>query len=109
MSMATQFTGANFDKEVLEASKEKPVLVDFFAAWCGPCKALGPIIDQVAEEIGDKAIVGKVDTETENEIAGKYGVMSIPNILIFRDGKVVDNMVGLQPKETLLDALKKNM
>ena len=106
--MSKQFKDQNFEKEVLEASKEKPVLVDFFASWCGPCKLQGPIIDEVAEAIGDKASVGKMNTEEEPETSQKYGVMSIPNILIFRNGEIVENLVGLQNKEELISKLENN-
>ena len=105
--MAIQFTNDNFQKEAIEASKEKPVLIDFFASWCGPCKMQGPIIDEVAEEMGEKAVVGKLDTEKENVIAEKYGVMSIPNLILFKGGKKVENMVGLQNKEYLIDIINK--
>ncbi len=104
--MSVEFNGENFQKEVLEASKEKPVLVDFFAQWCGPCKIQGPIVNELAEDVKDKAIVGKLDIEKANDIAGEYGVMSIPTILIFKDGKVKETMVGLREKGTLIETLK---
>ena len=81
-----EFTNENFEKEAIEASKEKPVLVDFFASWCGPCKMQGPIVDELESEIADKAVVGKLNTETAQDIAGKYGVMSIPTLIVFRNG-----------------------
>jgi thioredoxin 1 len=107
--MTMHFTDENFEQEVIGVSKEKPVLVDFFALWCGPCKLQGPIIDEVAEEIGDKAIVGKLNTEEAANTAAQYEVMSIPTLLIFKDGKVVENFIGLQSKEGLIDALKKHI
>lgn len=105
--MSKQFTDANFNTEVLEASKQKPVLVDFFAPWCGPCKVQGPIVDALADEIGDKAVVGKVNTEEAQQTAMNFGIMSIPTLMIFKDGEVKETMVGLQSKEGLMDLLKK--
>ncbi len=107
--MAFQFTDENFAKEALEASKEKPVLVDFFASWCGPCKMQGPVVDELAEAMGDKAVIGKLDTEAAQQTAGQYGVMSIPTLLIFRNEKVVEQMVGLQSKEALEEMLAKHV
>jgi len=107
--MAFQFTDENFAKEALEASKEKPVLVDFFASWCGPCKMQGPVVDELAETMGDKAIVGKLDTEAGPQTAQQYGVMSIPTLLIFRNEKVVEQMVGLQSKDALKEMLNKHI
>ena len=104
--MAKQFTDDNFQTEVIEASKEKPVLVDFYASWCGPCKMQGPIVEELAGEIGDTAIVGKLDTEASQKTASSFGVMSIPTLIIFRDGKPANTLVGLQPKESLAEALK---
>ncbi|MFH0892204.1 thioredoxin [Candidatus Falkowbacteria bacterium RIFOXYB2_FULL_47_14] len=103
--MSKQFTDANFLAEVIEASKTKPVLVDFFAAWCGPCKMQGPVIEEVSTAIGDKAIVGKVDTEAAPEVSSRYGIMSIPTLKIFKGGDEVETFVGLQSKEALLEAL----
>ena len=105
--MAKHFTDDNFQEEVIEASKQKPVLVDFFAAWCGPCKMQAPVIEALAEEIGEKAAVGKLDTEEARQTAGKYGVMSIPTLLIFKDGEVKETMVGLQAKDALAEILEK--
>ncbi|MCK5080801.1 MAG: thioredoxin [Candidatus Moranbacteria bacterium] len=105
--MSMEFNSENFKKEVVEASKEKPVLVDFFAEWCGPCKMQGPIVDELAKEIGDKAIIGKLNIESTEDVAGEYGVMSIPTMLVFKDGEVKETMTGLREKGALEEILKK--
>ncbi|MCD4693888.1 thioredoxin [bacterium] len=105
--MTKQFNDQNFDKDVVEASKEKPVLVDFFAEWCGPCKMQGPIIDSLSEEIGDKAIIGKLDVEEAQQIASKYEVMSIPTLLLFKDGEIKEKIVGMRDKDSLKEILEK--
>lgn len=102
--MAIEFNDASFEKEVLQS--EKPVLVDFWAPWCGPCQMMGPVIDEVSKEIGDVAKVGKLNVDENQESAQKYGVMSIPTIIIFKGGKNVKQIVGAQSKETLLEELK---
>lgn len=106
--MAKQFTDDNFKEEVIEASKSQPVLVDFFAPWCGPCKIMAPVIDQIAEEVKDKAIVGKLNTEEAQKVAQEYGIMSIPTLILFKDGEAKETVVGLQQKETLIDLINKN-
>jgi len=98
-------TDANFDSEVLKSPK--PVLVDFFASWCGPCKMQAPIIEEVAKDLGDKAKVGKIDVDANPETAGKFEVMSIPTIVIFNGGQEVNRVVGLQTKEALIAAINK--
>ncbi len=107
--MTKHFDDANFQAEVIEASKTKPVLVDFFASWCGPCKMQAPVIDEVAELMGDTAVVGKCDTEAAGKSAGEYGVMSIPTLIIFKDGEAKETLVGMQPKDGLVETLKKYM
>jgi len=107
--MEKKFNDDNFQSEVIEASKAKPVLVDFFATWCGPCKLQSPIINEVAEIIGEKAIVGKLNTEEGIETASKYGVMSIPTIILFKDGQPKETLVGLQSKDFLLEVIEKNL
>lgn len=107
LNMSKQFTDQNFNSEVLEASKQKPVLVDFFAPWCGPCKIQGPIVDELAGEIGDKAVVGKLNTEEAQQTAMNFGIMSIPTLMIFKNGEVKETMVGLQSKEGLRALLEK--
>lgn len=97
------FTDANFEAEVLQASG--PVLVDFYADWCGPCKMQGPIVHEVAESMGDKAKVGKLNVDESQESAQKFSVMSIPTLIIFKDGKVVETMVGVQTKDSLINKL----
>lgn len=109
INMAKQFTDDNFQTEVLEASKDKPVLVDFFAEWCGPCKMQGPVVDELAREMEDKAVVGKLDTQSNQKTAGEYGVMSIPTLIVFRNGEAVETLVGMQPKENLIKVLEQNM
>ena len=98
------FTDQNFDKEVLKA--KKPVLVDFWAPWCGPCQITGPIIEAIAQEVGDKAIVGKLNVDENPITAQKYGIMSIPSLIIFKGGIIVDQAVGVQPKEILKQKLE---
>ena len=97
-------TEAEFDDVVL--GSELPVLVDFWAPWCNPCKMLGPVIDEIADEVDGKALVCKVNIDEEQNLAQEYRVMSIPTLLYFKDGKVVNQMVGVRPKEELLDALE---
>jgi thioredoxin 1 len=105
--MTNHFDDNNFQQEVIDASKNKPVLVDFYAEWCGPCKLQGPIIDEIAEKLGEKAIVGKVNTEEAANIAEKFNVMSIPTIMIFKDGQAVETLVGLNSRESLMSVLDK--
>ena len=89
-------TKENFKQEVLEA--DKPVLVDFWATWCGPCQMLGPIIAQIAEEQEGKIVVGKVNVDEQQELAVKFNVMSIPTLLVFKNGEVVNQGIGLMDK-----------
>jgi thioredoxin 1 len=101
--MEQVLTDANFETEVLRSAQ--PVLVDFWAPWCGPCRILGPIVEEVAGEVKD-AKVGKLNVDENPATASKYGVMSIPTIKIFKGGQVVKEMVGVQSKETLLAEIK---
>lgn len=101
--MALAITDATFDEVVLQS--DKPVVVDFWAAWCGPCRMVGPVIDEVAAEYEGKAVVGKVDVDANQEFAAKYGVRNIPTVLIFQNGEVVGRQVGVAPKDTYTKAI----
>lgn len=101
--MALEITDATFDEVVLKS--DKPVLVDFWAAWCGPCRMVGPIIDQISEEYEGKAIVGKLDVDANQEFAAKYGVRNIPTVLVFQNGELVGRQVGVSPKNAYTDAI----
>jgi len=92
-------TSQNFEEEVLKS--EKPVLVDFWATWCGPCKMLAPVISEIAEEYEDKIKVGKVNIDDEKELAVKYQITSIPTLMLFKNGEVMNMSVGFQPKSEL--------
>lgn len=100
-------TGADFDEKVLRS--DVPVLVDFWAEWCGPCKAIGPSIEQLAAEYEGKAKVVKLDVDAAPDVAGRYGVMSIPALLVFKGGKVVDQMVGAAPKATIAQLIDRSL
>ena len=101
--MALQLPDASFEEVVLKS--DKPVLVDFWATWCGPCRMLGPVIEELATEYEGKVVVGKVDVDNNQEFAGKYGVRNIPTVLVFKDGEVVGRQVGVAPKKSYKDAL----
>lgn len=107
--MEREFTKDNFSAEVLEASKDKPVLVDFFATWCGPCQVQGPIVEDLAKDLGDKAVIGKLDSDQAMDIARSYGVMSIPTLIVFRNGEPAERFVGVQDKEILAEAISKHL
>jgi thioredoxin 1 len=98
-----EFTDANFEQEVLKS--DVPVLVDFWAVWCGPCKMIAPFVEELAGEYEGKAKVGKVDVDNNPDISVKYGIRSIPTLLIFRDGKIVDQIIGAVPKQALAQKL----
>ena len=104
MSKALKFTDDSFENDVLKA--DKPVLVDFWAEWCGPCKMVGPIVEELAGEFEGKAKVGKVDVDSNPEVSTKYGIRSIPSLLIFKNGEVVDQIIGAVPKSRLKKQLE---
>jgi len=107
MAADLQVTSSEFEKNVIES--EIPVLVDFWAEWCGPCKAIGPAIEQLATEYAGRAKVYKVNVDVEGEIAMKYGIMSIPALLVFKNGKVVDQMVGAAPKANIAALIERSL
>ncbi|KZE17683.1 thioredoxin [Brevibacterium casei] len=101
--MTTEVTDATFDETVLKS--DKPVLVDFWAPWCGPCRMVSPIVDQIADENADKLTVVKVNTDDNLETASKYGITSIPALYVFKDGEVAKTIIGARPKPALEEEL----
>ena len=100
--MVKEITEANFEAEILNSGKT--ALIDFYAVWCGPCKMMSPVVDQIAEENPD-IVVGKIDVDEHEELAEKYEVMSIPTILVIKDGKVAETFIGVTPKENIVAAI----
>ena len=101
--MAIELTDGNFESMVLKS--DKPVLVDFWAVWCGPCRMVGPIVQEIGEDYNDKAVIGKLDVDHNPETARNYGIRNIPTILFFKNGEVVDKQVGAVPKQKLVEKL----
>lgn len=104
MSTIKQLDTTNFDSDVL--ASEKPALVDFWAPWCGPCRLVGPTIENVSEQFGASVTVGKLNVDDSPDLANDYGITAIPSVLVFKDGKVVDRLVGVQPLAAYESALK---
>ena len=102
--MALELTDQNFDTIVLQA--QKPVIVDFWAEWCGPCRMVGPIVEEIGKEYEEKAIVGKLDVDSNPAVTQKFGIRNIPTVLFFKDGKIADKQVGAVPKSNLVNKLE---
>jgi len=104
MSSVNKTDESNFSNDVLKA--QTPVLVDFWAEWCGPCKTLGPILDEVAREVGEKAVIYKVNVDENGNLAQKYGIRGIPTMIFFKNGEAAKTLVGVQPKEEIKKTLE---
>ena len=102
--MAVELTDANFDELVINSNK--PVLVDFWAEWCGPCRMVGPIVEELSKDYAGKAVVGKVDVDNNPGISARFGIRNIPTLLFFKNGQVVDKQVGAVPKSALANKLQ---
>ena len=102
--MALELTDATFEALVLKS--DKPVIVDFWAVWCGPCRMVGPIVQEIGDEYGDKILVGKLDVDHNPQVARQFGIRNIPTILFFKNGEVVDKQVGAVPKQKLVEKLE---
>ena len=103
MAKPIEITDSNFEEVVLNA--DKPVLIDFWAVWCGPCRAIAPVVEELAEEFSGQVVIGKLDVDSNPETSMKYGVRSIPTLLVFKGGEVVDKHVGVAPKAVLAGKL----
>jgi thioredoxin 1 len=101
--MAVTLTDANFDELVKKS--DKPVLVDFWAEWCGPCKMIGPVVEELSKEYEGKALIGKLDVDSNPNVSVEFGIRSIPTLLFFKNGQVVDKQVGVVPKNVLVQKL----
>ena len=101
--MAVEFTDSNFQEVALDSGK--PVMVYFWAEWCGPCRVVGPVVDELADDYAGKIVIGKVNVDNNSELSAKYGIRNIPTILFIKDGEVVDKSVGASPKNILEEKL----
>lgn len=102
MSKTVEITDANFEQII---ASDKPVLVDFWAEWCGPCKMIGPVVEELASEYEGKAVIGKVDVDSNPAVSAKFGIRSIPTLLVFKGGEIVDKQIGAVPKSVLSQKL----
>ena len=105
--MAKELTASAFQADVIQA--DKPVLVDFWASWCGPCRALGPIVEEIGEEMADRLTVLKCNVDDEGELAQKFGIMSIPTLILFKNGNIVHRMIGSMPKAALVEQIEAHL
>jgi len=105
--MALEITDSNFEEVALKA--DKPVLIDFWAEWCGPCRMVGPVVEELAKDYEGKAVVGKVNVDENPEISVRYGIRNIPALLFFKNGEIVDKQIGAVPKSVLNEKLEKQL
>ncbi|MDP2946682.1 MAG: thioredoxin [Nanoarchaeota archaeon] len=107
--MEIEVADDSFQREVIERSNDIPVLVDFWAGWCGPCMMLKPVLEKIVKDYGDRLILAKVDVQENQKVANEYGVMSIPSVKLFKNGKVVDEFVGVQPEGKIREWINESL